>query len=382
MKKAIIVGAGIGGLTLANALSRVAPQIKFHVFERDADVASRKQGYALGLNGAGGLKALQRLGLYDEVKKVARPAADFSFFTSQGKRLLTFRPVIDTPYYTLGVPREALRLILLGGISADDVSFNKRCVGYKEQGGRPTALFEDGTEESADLIVACDGVSSPIRSQMIGDRPQYLGLSAIGGVVRGSVRHPLLDAGAFMTLGVGSSVFVQGFDQAGSVLWSFCKRWSENELDGISKEKLKVLALTETGNWHSPIQELIEKTAVEDISTRRYYDKEPTRVAHQGGVVLLGDAAHPMSPFQGQGANSAMTDAIELAEELAGNVLENSSKALSDFEIKMYRRTKPLVLRSRKSAHRFNSESPLVRKFTEWSLAGLDKLMSLAPKKP
>src|ERR1041385_8763002 len=100
MANVAIIGGGIGGLTLANALKKADPKITFKVFERDQDIQSRKQGYALGLNGAGGLLALKRLGLYEQIQKLARPATDFSFLTSSGKRLMTFRPVPGTQYYT------------------------------------------------------------------------------------------------------------------------------------------------------------------------------------------------------------------------------------------------------------------------------------------
>src|SRR5947209_451029 len=108
----IIVGAGIGGLTLGNLLHQSSQNIRFQIFERDAEAHSRAQGYSITLREPGGLVALRRLGFYDEVASFGTVVANFPFFTSSGKPLLNLRDSLASPR-TRYVSRDKLRDLLL-----------------------------------------------------------------------------------------------------------------------------------------------------------------------------------------------------------------------------------------------------------------------------
>src|SRR5450432_1658281 len=113
----IIVGAGIGGLTLGNLLHQSDPDIHFQIFERDAAAHSRAQGYSVTLREPGGLIPLRQLSLYDELRSVSSVVVNFPFLTQTGKPLLNLRDNLASPR-TLRVFRDKLRDALLRDIQS------------------------------------------------------------------------------------------------------------------------------------------------------------------------------------------------------------------------------------------------------------------------
>ena len=372
--KVIIVGAGLGGLTLGNLLHASNKNIHFQIYERDADSSSRSQGYSISMKEPGGLVPLRRLGLYEDTLKFSSVIEKFSFITPAGKPLLTLQENPGSPQ-TLRVPRHELRSLLLRNIEKQ-VAFDVPCLGFTERDGKPVVSLADGREESADLLVACDGVNSAIRQQMIGDSPRYLGMSSISGVISVAQDYPLLAGGSVMVIGNGVALFLLKED--GAVAWSLSLRAQKGELDGISRSVLKERAVAATQHWLSPIPEFVQQTDPEALIIRGYYDKDPLTFAHQGKVVLLGDAAHPMSPFRGEGANMAMLDALSLADLLTQVQPESGDAMIARWESEMLTRTRKAVLESRRAAVEMHDANALSVAFrnTKWRL--FDKLLSLA----
>ena len=310
--KIVIVGAGIGGLTLAAALRRHG--LEARLCERDPGITARSQGYAISLKESTGLRVLRTLGLYEDIQKVGRPAVDFTFLTSEGKPVLHLRADPASPEYTLGVPRDQLRARLLEAVPADWLSWGARCSGVARRGNSLLVELEGREPLEADLVIAADGTGSVLQKKLVGTPLHYLGLTAIGAASGHEVEHPLLAAGAFMTMGRSSSMFVQRYSEEGKTIWSFCTHAEERSMEGLDGQTLKNRVLEHTQTWHEPIPTLVSGTVPSDLAVRGYYDRDPLRTYVHEGVVFIGDAAHPMSPFQGQGANMAMVDALELAE--------------------------------------------------------------------
>jgi 2-polyprenyl-6-methoxyphenol hydroxylase-like FAD-dependent oxidoreductase len=377
VKHVIIAGAGLGGLTLANALLQQRPRkLRVTVLERDTHPEARPQGYSLGLTHKGGLGVLNKLGLGEEMERTGRRTSCFHVLTPGGSRLLSLKMQPGDDYDQLAVPRAALRSILLSPLPEGTVRWGARVRGYQQSGAKVWALLDGGEELEGDLLVAADGVNSPVRQQMLVGEPKPLGLSAIGGVSSAPPQHSLLDGGTFMTLGRGTSIFVQRFAEK-RVLWSFCTHATPGTLAVLGAEAQKSLALQETVGWHAPIQELIRSTPNEGLSVLDYFDRDPSSRAREGHVVLLGDAAHPMSPFQGQGANMAMFDAMKLAELLGGS--EGLGEVLATFEREMLARTAREVLKSRKAAHQFHARGTLPRVMRDTALRIGNAMLMLAP---
>src|SRR5450432_3498069 len=350
----IIIGAGIGGLTFGNLLHQSDRSIQFHIFERDAGPHSRAQGYSLTLREPGGLTPLRQLGLYDEMKAVSSIVVNFPFLTQTGKPLLNLRDKPASPR-TLRVSRDKLREVLLRDIQSS-VHFNTPCLGFTEREGKPVVRLARGREESADLVVACDGVNSAIRQQMIGDTPTYLGISAIAGAIAPAINHPLLADNSFIMVGNGVGLFV--VNENNVTAWSLSRQTRKDEFETISKAALKERAMATIRDWCSPVPEIISTTDSETITISRYYDKATLTNARRGNVVMLGDAAHPMTPFRGEGANMAMVDALSLTNLLTALETNHMDELLDRYQKEMLGRTSKAVLDSRSAALEIHTSNP------------------------
>lgn len=347
-----VVGAGIAGLTFAAAMGRLMPSATVTLYERDAAAATRPEGYSLGLRGDAGLLVLKRLGLYDALAADAVVIANFAFLDQRGKHLLDLPAAADERRRTERLPRGQLKAALGAAAAGAAFVFGRTATGYRRVGEEVELSFSDGPPVIADVVVAADGVSSAIRAQMIGDQPRYLGLTSIVGEAPIVPKHPLIDGGYFMTLGDdGTSVFC--YRQADSTHLSYTVHVdAEDRVAGRLPRDLLGLVIDGTADWHDPIGEIARAIDPKTVVVRGYYDRDPVARARDGRVWLIGDAAHPMCPFQGQGANMAMLDALKLAELLAAGGSETASAKV---EADIVRRGRRAVLQSRRAAAQFHT---------------------------
>ncbi len=358
--KVLIIGAGISGLTLAAAIKQKSPTITIALYERDKNAFARAQGYALGLKGDGGLSVLAELGLRDKVlSKDALKVTNFVFTDRAGKELLAL-PARDEKHLTYRVQRQHLKKVLLEAAADTPIHYGKTCAGYEQSTTGVTVTFADGTTASADYVIASDGVASVIRQQMVGDDKRYLGLCAIVGFAPIKIEHPLLDGGYFMALGdSGDSIFV--YRQPGGVHFSYTLHApDEPSLAALPQGELLEKVAEATKNWHSLITTIVSACDPNSLLVRGYYDKEPLGNVHDDRVWLIGDAAHPMCPFQGQGANMAMVDALKLADHLtAQGQKQTTAETDGVLNADIVKRGRKAVLESRHAAMQFHTTSGL-----------------------
>jgi salicylate hydroxylase len=352
--KVIIIGAGISGLTLATALAQLAPRLGVELYERDSSVAERRTGYAISLRGNAGLAVLTRLGLrYQVLAAGAQQVTNFVINDRQGRTLLALPSGKDALRETYRVQRDHLQSVLAAALPGNPVRYGFQALGYQTLEGQCRVVFTGGRHADGDVVVGCDGVASTLRRQLVGDAPHFLGLSAITGDAALSVEDPLLSGGYFMTLGDrGDSFF--GYRQPGGVHFSYAFHVEPSTLESTSQAVLSGQVQAATADWHPLVRTITAAAGPDSIKLRGYYDREPTRQIRDGGLWLIGDAAHPMSPFQGQGANTAMLDALELAELLgSGNLTADADRLAS----KITARGRKAVLQSRSSATQFHTTS-------------------------
>lgn len=329
-----IIGAGIGGVALAVAfLHRGIP---FTLYERDNSFDARAQGYGLTLQQAS--NAIKGLGLF--CLKGGINSTRHVVHTTEGKEItkwgVSTHPNLKKfpKRKNVHIPRQALRLAMLeqlGGRYA--VQWGHRLVAFKQSADKGVELSFQVNQElknaKADLLVGADGVRSIVRSLVIGENItplRYLGYMVILGIcsletLKG-VRSSLLDsATVFQTVNGHERIYVMPYS-LGSVMWQLSFPMSEEDAKALSAQG--ALALKEEAyrkaQWHKPIPQILSATPLAQISGYPVYDREllkPELLEKAGAVTLIGDAAHPMSPFKGQGANQALLDALALARNIS-----------------------------------------------------------------
>lgn len=378
-----IIGGGIGGVALAVAcLHRGIP---FTLYERDSDFDARSQGYGLTLQQAS--KAIQGLGVISLEDGVI--STRHVVHTTEGKVIGEWgiRKWIQSDAKTspkrsnVHIARQSLRLALLEQLGGHDaVQWGHQLVDFKKCEGEGVDLrFQvDGKMKSskADIVVGADGIRSSVRRLLIGEdiTPlRYLGCIVILGICPLSslegLNSSLLDsATVFQTANGNERIYMMPYT-SDSVMWQLSFPMPENEAKALSTQgpqALKEEACRRT-QWHDPIPQILAATLEAQISGYPVYDREflESELLEKGGqVTLIGDAAHPMSPFKGQGANQALLDALTLARGISKGCTSLSQwrKAgvrecvLTEFESEMLERSASKVKDSAAAAQFLHSE--------------------------
>jgi 2-polyprenyl-6-methoxyphenol hydroxylase-like FAD-dependent oxidoreductase len=381
-----IVGAGIGGVALAVAcLHRGIP---FTLFERDKSFDARTQGYGLTLQQAS--KAIQGLGLFSLTEGVISTrhvvhTTDGKIIGEWGKRKWLQADVMTFPRRTnMHIARQSLRSALLEQLGGQDaVKWGHLLVDYKECDDASIDLnFQvDGQMKSvnADLVVGADGIRSAVRKIVMGEDVsplRYLGCIVILGICPLNAlpisENTLLDsATVFQTANGNERIYMMPYS-ADSIMWQLSFPMTEEEAKTLSDRgprALKEEACRRT-MWHSPIPEILTATMESHITGYPVYDREliDSEIMKKcGNVTLIGDAAHPMSPFKGQGANQALLDALSLARGIYAGCRPLSNwrevgirkSVLNAFELEMIERSSPKVKDSAEAANYLHSERVL-----------------------
>jgi salicylate hydroxylase len=293
--------------------------------------------------------------------------------------------------HNIHIPRQRVREILLNDIHPDNIYWKKRLVSYQEvQDYHQVKLTFDGDEEEvmADVVVAADGIYSSIRKQMFSLTSNhdlnYLGLMVILGISPIDAHPALASITSLIATGKrfrkqvqwvdGSTrVFTMPYDDS-RIMWQLSFPIDESTAQMIAGQgsiALKEQAIKLCQHWDVRLKHLIESTEHENISGHPAYDRDPITMEElanhrdpRSRVTMLGDSAHPMSPFKGQGANQALVDALELSNAITASNLVSAdrqeiSSALRLYEQNMLRRSSEKVLKSRRSAIYLHSSAAL-----------------------
>ncbi|MBE1162199.1 FAD-dependent oxidoreductase [Dyella acidiphila] len=335
-----IIGAGPGGLTLARTLHLAGMAVT--VFEREAHALARPQGGTLDLHVESGQLALTRAGLGEAFLRIAR-------YEDQGSRLydkhgtLLFADDDVTGIDRPEVDRTALRTILLESLPAQLVRWNHELREMRlGEDGTSELVFAQGTAGPFDLVVGADGAWSRIRPLVSPYLPQYSGITFIEfGIDEVDHRHPAIAAlvgrGKIGVEADGKGLIVQRNGNGhlrGYAVFRVPVAWAEQNFDVASPVAARARLLAEFDGWAPEILALIhasnEQMAVRSIHALPVGHQW----VHRRGVTLLGDAAHLMSPFGGEGVNAAMLDGSELARQLVA--CANWDEAVRRYEAEMF----------------------------------------------
>lgn len=371
-KQVAIVGGGPGGLTLARLLQLKGANVK--VYERDLNKHARVQGSPLDLHEKSGLKAIVEAGLLEEFKAnymvgadreiITNPLAEVFFSDHEGKPEENFghkhfRPEID---------RGALRKILLDSLQAETVIWDSHFVSMKAQGDGWQLEFKDGKTAYADLAIAADGANSKIRPYITDIKPFYSGILMLEGNVYNAENrvpkvHALLAGGKIMAFGNEKNLLIgqKGNGEIGYYAsFKADERWAKNS--GLNySDNTEVLAWfkKEYAEWSDFWYELFENAEVPFIPRPIYCMPLDQTWEALPNVTMLGDAAHVMPPFAGEGVNMAMLDALELCECLTAEAFANTYEAIAVYETNMRKRAAIMAKESLDNGELMHSEHAL-----------------------
>ena len=350
-----IVGGGIGGLFVANAL--VTHGLEVSVYE---------QAPALGEVGAGvyitpnSVRHLQRVGLGPAVDKWgAKVGKNSRYFHHDGSFIAPVQ-VTDSMGWnaTYGMHRADLVEILAKALPTGVVHTGHRCIGFEQNGGVCRVSFANGAVVEADAVIGADGIHSEVRQYVFSPpRPVFSGTVAYRGVVRTEL-VPEWPAECWeMWLGKGKHFLTYPL-RAGALI-NFVgfvpvdAKMKEEMRESWSAPGDPEALRREFANWDPRIGNLLRQVQMTFRSA--LHDRDPSPSWTRGRLTLLGDAAHAMLPHLGQGANQSIEDGMALATILASVTRETIPGALLAYERLRRERAAKVQSGARENGLRYDS---------------------------
>ncbi|GLY03884.1 NAD(P)/FAD-dependent oxidoreductase [Actinoplanes sp. NBRC 101535] len=325
-----IIGAGLGGLTLARVLHLHG--IPARIYEAEASPQARTQGGQLDIHQHNGQVALATAGLTDQWRAIIHEGAETARILDRDGKVLFEEPG-DGEGGRPEVLRGELRQVLIDSLPEDTIVWGRRLAAAD---GRELR-FADGSTVTADVLVGADGAWSKVRPVLSAAVPEYVGTTFVETYLHDvDVRHPAtataVGRGAMYALTPGQGITAHR--EAGDVIHTYVQvnrpaSWSQ----GITADRVAA----EFAGWAPELTALIRDSdtplvtrLIHTLPTGHRWDRVP-------GVTLIGDAAHLMPPA-GEGANLAMLDGAELGSALAAHPGDVEA-ALGVYEAAMFRRT-------------------------------------------
>ena len=350
MTRVAIIGGGIGGLTAASALLRAGAEVS--VYEAAGELKEIGAGVALHANA---MRVLRFIGVEDGVRKVAG-RGEFAV-TRDGitgrliSRTSRARTVALQGIEPATVHRADLLDVLAAALPPGVVTLGKRCVSVDGSGEVAVARFADGTSAEADVIIGADGIHSAVRTTLFGpDAPRFTGKICYRSVIpSAAVRGGALsDAAAGNGQWLGPHGTIVLYPLRGEELINVVAHYDDDTYRHESwVTRCEQAEVTERyAGWHESLLRLFE--AGETWYKWALYDRDPIPRWTSGRVTLLGDAAHPMLPYLGQGACQALEDGAVLANAIADRrFADDPVAALAAYERVRRPRASQVVLTAR-----------------------------------
>jgi 2-polyprenyl-6-methoxyphenol hydroxylase-like FAD-dependent oxidoreductase len=370
-KQIAIIGAGPGGLTLARLLQLKGADVE--VYERDFNKNARVQGSPLDMHEGSGATALREAKLTDEFNRNVKQGADKKIIVNERAEIIFSdhgaKPDEDANKHARPeIDRGALRKIFLESLRPGTVVWNSHFVSMEQQCEGWLLHFKNGSRAYADVIIAADGANSKIRPYVTDIKPVYSGVTMVELNVDDAAQaipqiYALLNGGKVMAFGNGKCLLGGQKGDGGLGFYASFKpdaNWAVNSgIDFANKAEVLAWFKKEYSEWNSIWYELFEQATMPVIPRPIYYMPLNQTWEALPNLTLLGDAAHVMPPFAGEGANTAMFDALELSECLASDKYDTVQEAIASYEVSMLKRAAMATKQSLENGERMHSEDAL-----------------------
>ena len=371
-KQIAIIGGGPGGLTLARLLQLKGANLK--VYERDINKDARVQGSPLDMHKESGWAALSKANLLNEFEKNILHGADKKIIVNQRAEII-FSDHETTADENLAIEpshpeisRGALRKIFLESLRPETVVWDRHFVSMQKQNEGWLLQFKNGSSAYADIVIAADGANSKVRPYVTNSKAFYSGITMVEINVDDAAKatphiYALLNGGKILAFGNGKCL-LGGQKGAGGLGFYTSFQPEENwaatsGLDFSDKTQLLAWFKKEYSEWSSIWYALFENATMPVIPRPIYCMPLDQTWEALPNLTLLGDAAHVMPPFAGEGANTSMFDALELSECLTSDKYNTLQEAISFYEVSMRKRAAKAAKQSLENGERMHSEGAL-----------------------
>lgn len=340
-KEGIIIGAGMAGLTASIAMQKLGTSMK--IYEWAPTLEAVGAGIWMAPNA---MQVFERLEIAHKINEGGVPLEKIQIVDNN------MHPILRTDqdafrnrfgFTTTAIRRSSLQEILLQEIDKENLVLGKKCNGIENIDGKPIVLFEDGSNTTADFIIAADGVHSSIRNQLF---PKAALLNKNTCCWRGIATIQLKPDFKKAIIESWDQGVRFGFSEVkdGMVDWFAVQRTKDQNPSQIKKKLLELF-----GSFAYPVTDILTATDEARIIRNDISDIAPLPVWHKGNVCLIGDAAHASTPYMGQGGCQSIEDAYVIAQCLHKH--DSIERAFTAFEKARKNKAHFIVRTSRKMGH-------------------------------